>query len=77
MCNLSEGIIEKTATKTWDEAWKQATEAADSQANMLMCNMIISAMKRLSIDFDTAADILSLPDDKLETCRGLVAELQK
>ena len=44
---------------------------------MLMCNMIISAMKRLSIDFDSAADILSIPDDKLETYRALVAGLQK
>ena len=65
MCNLSEGIIERTL------------ESADKQYNELTCGMISSMMKKLSIDFDSAADILSIPADKLETYRGLVAGLQK
>lgn len=73
MCNLSQGIIERTATKTWDEA----TETANRQNNELTCGMIFSMMKRLSIDFNSAADILNIPADKLETYRALVAELQK
>ena len=65
MCNLSQGIIERTL------------ESADKQYNELTCGMILSMMKRLSIDFDSAADILNIPDNKLETYRALVAELQK
>ena len=81
MCNLSQGIIERTATRTWDKAWSEATETADkrhkAETDMLMCNTIISVMKSLSVDFDTAAGIMKISDDKLETYRGLVAGLQK
>ena len=65
MCNLSEGLIERTL------------ESADKQYNKLTCGMILPMMKRLSIDFDSAADILNIPDDKIETYRALVAGLQK
>ena len=71
MCNLSQGIIERT----WDRAIETADKRHKAETDMLMCNTIISAMKRLSIDFDSAADILSVPDDKLETYREMVKKL--
>ena len=65
MCNLSQGTIERTL------------ESADKQYNELTRGMFFSMMKRLSTDFDSAADILNIPTDKPETCRALVAGLQK
>ena len=77
MCNLSEGLIERIATRTWDKAMKTADKRHKAETDMLMCNTIISVMESLSADFDTAAGIMKISDDKLETYRGLVAGLQK
>ena len=61
MCNISEGVVEKT--------WRRGIESGEKRG---VLNSILNLMKNASLTFDQATTMLGIPENEREEYRTLV-----
>ena len=69
MCNISEGVVEKT--------WRKGIEAGEERGRKIgeernSIKLISNLMKNASLTFDQATAMLGIPDSDREEYRKLV-----
>ena len=65
MCNISEGVLEKS----WNNALRVGEERGEKRG---VLNSILNLMKNASLTFDQSATMLGIPDNEREEYRTLV-----
>ena len=69
MCNISEGVLEKS----WNKALRVGEERGEERGEKRgVFNSIHNIMKNASLTFDQAATMLGIPDSEREEYRKLV-----